>query len=158
MPDAAGEDQVERPRHARQIRQPRVDHPHLRQARRDRLAERRHRLGRRHGVAAPGEPCSVAPTAGADVQHRGGGRRHVRQRLAQHVLGRQPVELLAQRAGVGGVCRDDVVAHASTPVSRPACSKAARPSSMSRSVSAAFICVRIRALPLGTTGKKNPVT
>lgn len=44
------------------------------------------------------------------------------------------------------------------PNSLPASAKAAIAKSMSASVSAADICVRMRALPFGTTGKKNPAT
>src|ERR1700722_18834485 len=44
------------------------------------------------------------------------------------------------------------------PSALPASAKAAIAKSMSASVSAADICVRMRAWPFGTTGKKNPAT
>jgi hypothetical protein len=45
-----------------------------------------------------------------------------------------------------------------TPSAFPASSNAPIAKSMSASVSAADICVRMRAWPFGTTGKKNPAT
>ena len=49
-------------------------------------------------------------------------------------------------------------AHSITPSSRPACAKASSAASRSSRVRAAFIWVRIRAAPLGTTGKKKAET
>ena len=45
-----------------------------------------------------------------------------------------------------------------TPSARPTLANAAMAASMSAALCAADIWVRMRAWPLGTTGKKNPVT
>ena len=51
-----------------------------------------------------------------------------------------------------------LILHDRTPVSRPALPKASNARSSCSRVRAAFIWVRMRALSLGTTGKKNPAT
>ena len=51
-----------------------------------------------------------------------------------------------------------VVAHQITPTALPAPRKASSAISRPARVSRAFICVRIRACPFGTTGKKKPET
>src|SRR5690606_29353806 len=48
--------------------------------------------------------------------------------------------------------------HASRPSSRPACVNAYTACSRSARSCTALICTRMRAWPLGTTGKKNPTT
>ena len=107
----------------------------------------------RHGAARPLVPVIDVEVGAADA-----GAADLDQHVVLADLGHRLVAEPQPRLGLELDQGFHRVPHVITPSALPASMKASAAVSMSAGVSAADIWVRMRALPIGTTGKKKPAT